>query len=153
MAAPTVLLADDDPGVRTLLERALTRAEMRVVSVGNGMDALTALDLESFDAALLDVSMPVLGGLELLGEIRRRRPELGVVIMTGLGTIDTAVRAMKEGAHDFLQKPFDGTRVVVDAVRKAIAPRSAGAQTEKGTVGGSSQIREMHTTRRLLPLP
>ncbi len=145
VTAPTVLLADDDPGVRTLLERALTRAEMRVVSVGNGMDALAALDLEPFDAALLDVSMPVLGGLELLGEIRRRRPELGVVLMTGLGTIDTAVRAMKEGALDFLQKPFEGTRVVIDALQRAIAPRAS----ERVAVGTAQMLGNSPPIERL----
>jgi DNA-binding NtrC family response regulator len=108
MVVPTsrVLVVDDEKSILTLLEEALTQWGYQVTSAGTAAEALTALRTQVFDAALSDVRMPDMSGLDLLREIKKRDESIEVVIMTGYPTISSAVEALKEGAYDYLSKPL-----------------------------------------------
>jgi DNA-binding NtrC family response regulator len=101
-----VLVVDDEKSILTLLEEALTQWGYQVTSAGTGAEALNALRTQVFDAALTDVRMPDMSGLDLLREIKKRDESIEVVIMTGYPTISSAVEALKEGAYDYLSKPL-----------------------------------------------
>jgi DNA-binding NtrC family response regulator len=100
---PAVLVVDDDESFRTLVADRLTRTGHRVAPAADGKLALTLLD--GVEVALVDLLMPGMDGLELLRRIRALRPDVGVIMLTGHGTVDNAVEAMKAGAADYLQKP------------------------------------------------
>jgi DNA-binding NtrC family response regulator len=108
MVVPTsrVLVVDDEKSILTLLEEALTQWGYQVTTAGTAAEALTALRTQVFDAALSDVRMPDMSGLDLLREIKKRDESIEVVIMTGYPTISSAVEALKEGAYDYLSKPL-----------------------------------------------
>lgn len=102
-----ILVADDDATLRSELASLLREDGHEVIPAADGGEALRAVDRESFDLALLDLRMPKATGLEVLHRIRVQRPETAVVMITGAGTIDAAVEAMKAGAMDFVEKPYE----------------------------------------------
>ena len=102
-----ILVADDDADIRMSLSERLHWLGHEVVTAGDGQAALKAVEGHALDLAFLDVSMPRLNGIEALKLIRKRWPNLPVVVVTAYGTIRLAVEAMKEGAVDFITKPFE----------------------------------------------
>src|SRR3989441_3125445 len=107
MAEPaTLLVADDDPGLRESLERTLTREGYRVVLASDGRAALERVQARGVDLIVTDLRMPGLTGLELLRAAKAIRPDVDVILLTAFGTVEEAVKAMKDGAYDFLTKPF-----------------------------------------------
>lgn len=102
-----ILVADDDPDIVLSLSERLRWLGHDVIAAGDGQAAVMAVDSHTIDLAFLDIGMPRLGGIEALKRIRQRRPNLPVVILTAFGTIRLAVEAMKEGAIDFITKPFE----------------------------------------------
>jgi len=101
-----VLVTDDERPIREGCHRVLTGKGYAVLAAENGQMALEVLEKEPVDILLLDLKMPVLGGEEVLEIVRTRYPQLPVIIITGHGTVDTAVQCMKKGAYDFITKPF-----------------------------------------------
>jgi len=101
-----VLVVDDEMSILLLLKEALTQWGYEVTCAATGAEALAALRSQLFDAALTDVRMPDMSGLDLLREIKRQDESIEVVIMTGYPTIASAVEALKEGAYDYLSKPL-----------------------------------------------
>jgi DNA-binding NtrC family response regulator len=101
-----VLVVDDEIGMQVALREVLQRLGHEARIAPDALTALSLLENESFDLVLSDVRMPEMSGLELLGRIRPRWPDLPVLIMTAYGTIEDAVDAMKSGAADYLLKPF-----------------------------------------------
>ena len=101
-----VLVTDDERPIREGCHRVLTGKGYAVLLAENGQMALEVLEKEPVDILLLDLKMPVLGGEEVLEIVRTRHPQLPVIIITGHGTVDTAVECMKKGAYDFITKPF-----------------------------------------------
>jgi DNA-binding NtrC family response regulator len=108
-----VLIVDDEASIRDSLEMILSYERYAVSQAANGREALEVLDRQPIDAVLLDIKMPDKDGLEVLEEIHSRRPDLPVVMISGHGTIETAVEATKRGAFDFLAKPLDRDRVLL----------------------------------------
>lgn len=102
----TILVVDDELVIREVLEDFLSTEGYEVISVASGEQALQELEEEHYDAILSDLMMPQMNGLELMAEINARGYQLVKVIMTGYGTIETAVQAMKVGADDYILKPF-----------------------------------------------
>jgi two-component system, NtrC family, response regulator HydG len=103
---PTLLVADDDPGLRESLERTLTREGYRVVLASDGRAALERVQAGGVDLIVTDLKMPGLTGLELLRAAKAIMPDVDVILLTAFGTVEEAVKAMKDGAYDFLTKPF-----------------------------------------------
>jgi len=100
-----VLIVDDDEALRGLLVRELSRSAGRVTQAASAAACLERLAEEEPDVVLLDLQLPDRPGIELLGQLRQERPAVEVVVLTAHGTIDTALQAMKLGAHDYLRKP------------------------------------------------
>jgi two-component system, NtrC family, response regulator HydG len=119
----TLLVADDDPAVRESLERALTREGYAVVLAPDGQAALERLQAGGIDLVLSDLKMPGLSGLELLPRAKAVAPDVDFVMLTAFGTVEEAVRAMKDGATDFLTKPFQRAQLV-KVVRQALERRT-----------------------------
>jgi two-component system, NtrC family, nitrogen regulation response regulator GlnG len=105
--AGRILIADDEDGIRWVLEKGFRGGGHQVTSVKDGTAALREAEAEPFDLILLDVRMPGIDGLSLLSLLKERRPETPVVIMTAHGSMQTAIEAMQKGAYDYLAKPFD----------------------------------------------
>ncbi len=107
MTQASILVAEDDQVQREIICDILALAGYAVSSSSSGEEGLEALRNENHDLLLTDMRMPGIDGLELLRQAKRMRPELGVVVMTAHATIQTAVTAIREGAVDYLEKPFD----------------------------------------------
>jgi signal transduction histidine kinase len=120
-----ILVADDDPDIRMSLSERLRWLGHEVVTAGDGQGALRAIEGAALDLVFLDVSMPRLNGIEALKLIRKRWPNLPVVVVTAYGTIRLAVEAMKEGAVDFITKPFEQGQIdhTVTAMTERIGQR------------------------------
>jgi two-component system phosphate regulon sensor histidine kinase PhoR len=114
-----VLVVDDEKVVRDGCRRVLTGRAFQVLTSENGRQAMETLAGEAIDIILLDLKMPVMGGEEVLEETRTRYPEIPVIIITGHGTIDTAVECMKKGAYDFITKPFQIDQFLLTVERAA----------------------------------
>jgi len=108
----TLLIADDDPGLRESLERTLTREGYRVVLASDGRAALERVQAGGVDLIVTDLKMPGLTGLELLRAAKAILPDVDVILLTAFGTVEEAVKAMKDGAYDFLTKPFRREQLV-----------------------------------------
>ncbi len=120
--AQTILIVDDDPVQRRLLEAAITRAGMAVVTAPGGVPALELLNGprgDQFTLVLLDLIMPDMDGLTVMAKLRATHPSLPVIVLTAKGGIDSAVEAMRAGASDFLVKPASPERITV-SIRNAL---------------------------------
>jgi two-component system NtrC family sensor kinase len=102
-----ILVVDDELGIRDLLTMELSSLGYYIETASDGVQALEAIGLQDFQLVLCDIKMPYVGGLQVLESIRIKHPEVEVIMMTGYGTVETAVEALKCGAYDFIQKPFD----------------------------------------------
>ncbi len=117
---PTVFIVDDDPSVLKGLRLLMKSVKLKVQTYSGAQDFLDAYDPDQPGCLVLDVRMPGMSGLELQETLRKKNTTIPVIIITGYGEVPTAVQAMKEGAVDFLEKPFNA-QVLVDQVQKAIA--------------------------------
>jgi two-component system, NtrC family, response regulator HydG len=123
----TLLVADDDPAVRESLDRVLTREGYTVVLAPDGQAALERLQTGGIDLVLSDLKMPGLSGLELLPKAKAVAPDVDFIMLTAFGTVEEAVKAMKDGAADFLTKPFQRAQLI-KVVRQALERRTLIAQ-------------------------
>jgi DNA-binding NtrC family response regulator len=114
---PNILIAEDDDTQRLILQDILKASHFDVKATASAKDALGALREDTYNVLLTDMRMPEVDGLELLKQAKRLRPELEVVVMTAYATVQTAVNAMKEGATDYLAKPFDKDELLVTIER------------------------------------
>jgi len=106
MNEPQILVIDDELGIREGCKRALTPQGFLVETAENGEEGLRKIESGSFDLALIDVMMPGMSGIDLISVIHQHDAELVCIIITGYATVELAVRALKQGAYDFLTKPF-----------------------------------------------
>ena len=120
VAAPTVFVVDDDAGMRHGLEFLLKHAGMQVQGFGSAKDFLDFYRPGMRGCLLLDVRMPGISGLDLQEHLRKNGIKLPVVILTAYGNIPMAVRAMQQGAVDFIEKPYDSA-VLLERVHRALA--------------------------------
>jgi DNA-binding NtrC family response regulator len=152
--APSVLLVDDEVDFRETVAEKLGLGGYRVSAVGDAAAALAAVKSESFAVALVDIRMPGMDGLTLLRALREAHPGIEVIMVTGHGTIETAVEAMRAGAHHFLTKPVKLAELevaVAKAVEKGRLERDsilrrqerAWTRVHGSIVGASAGIREV----------
>ena len=102
---PPVLIVDDDQEMCELAETGLARRGLSVSWCLSAPEALTRMDAEDFSVLVVDIHMEGMNGLELCHEAMGKRPDLAVIVMTGFGSMDHAVSAMRAGAYDFITKP------------------------------------------------
>lgn len=115
-----VLLVDDEKDFLDVLGERMKIRGMDVSTVASAKDALKITEKQSFDAIVLDLMMPEMDGLELLQTIKAKNPELQVILLTGHGSIEKGVEAMRLGAMDFLEKPAD-LESLTEKIKKAQA--------------------------------
>ncbi len=115
----TVLVVDDEQGIRDGSERILTRMGCRVHTASNGEDGLAVIATEAIDILFLDLKMPGIDGMEVLGRVSQTHPHILVIVITGFATVETAIEAMKQGAYDFIPKPFDPDQLRIVNARAA----------------------------------
>jgi len=116
------LVIDDDDAVLTAFRMALKRENHQVATASSGVEALALAHEQEFDIAILDLKMPGMDGLEVLRRLKGIAPSTSVIILTGHGTLDGAVQAMKDGAYDFIQKPVNPVDLI-DLIRRAADER------------------------------
>ena len=144
MAKPTVLIVDDEPDLVELVALTLERMDLATASAGDLASARRLLSEQRFDLCLTDMRLPDGDGLDLVAWIEQRQPQLPVAVITAHGNVESAVRALKAGAFDFVSKPLD-LGVLRRLVNSAIRLRSgddAGATTRHGPqlLGGSASM-------------
>ena|SRR5436190_2064743 len=125
----TVLLVDDEPGVRSALGGVLRDEGYAVDAVDSGEACLDRVTRSAYDVIVLDVWLPGIDGLTTLQRLRERQVDAPVVIISGHGNIESAVRAIKMGAFDFVEKPLSLDKTVL-VVRNAIRQRHLEAENK-----------------------
>ena len=133
---PDILLVDDDERLRNAAGKVLAAGGHRVVMASSGREALERLNQETVALVVSDLRLPDLNGIALLKWVRELRPETEVVMITGHGSIEKAVEAMRLGAYDFIQKPLDST-ALLKAVAKALG-KAAARQRKPSTPASTS---------------
>jgi DNA-binding NtrC family response regulator len=152
-----ILVIDDDQGVRESMERMLRGAGYTVQSAGSGEEGLTLARGNAFDVILSDMRMPGISGIDVLQKLREQRVDSAFIVMTGFGTVDTAVEAMKLGAVDFVQKPFFRDELLM-RVRSAAERRQLARQVDllqrqiRGSGSLDALIGESEAMRRVKEL-
>jgi len=155
--AHKILIVDDEQNMRVALFEALSRNGHEVAVAENGQMALEMISRQPPELVITDIKMPGMDGLELLRQVKALRPELPVVIMTGFATVDTAVEAMKQGAFDYLLKPFPvevieetvarvfalGNRVVQPTVRPGAQKTVEASAFEKPIIGRNPKLLQL----------
>ncbi|MBI3159883.1 MAG: response regulator [Chloroflexi bacterium] len=131
MSEARVLVVDDEPGITQLTERLLARSGFVVQTVNQPRQGLRRLQDEAFDLLLVDIRMPEMDGFALMEAAQRVQPDLAVVIMTGFGTLETAMRALHEGADGLILKPFEQGSELVKTVRAALKERQQKRETAR----------------------
>ncbi len=116
---PKILVIDDEKSIRNTLQDILTHENYEVVLAEDGQEAIEKADQQKFDVVLCDVKMPGMDGIEVLDRFREIDPDATFVMISGHGTIDTAVEAIKKGAFDFISKPLDLNRLLI-TIRNAM---------------------------------
>jgi DNA-binding NtrC family response regulator len=104
---PSILIVDDDKNALLGYLKVLRQDNFVVEGAANGYEALKKIEQRSFDIMITDIRMPQLDGITLLKEVRKRNPDISVILVTAYGTIDSAVEAMKLGAETYLTKPVN----------------------------------------------
>jgi two-component system, NtrC family, response regulator AtoC len=150
-----VLIADDEPNLRRVVSAILAREGYEVLQAADGEEALELLD-ENVDAVITDLRMPRLDGMSLLRHIATEAPDTPVIIITAHGSVETAVEAVKLGAFDYIEKPFEQEQIrqiVAKAVRQSEAQRRTPRMFDPhditehgrfGIVGQSAQMRQIY---------
>jgi two-component system nitrogen regulation response regulator NtrX len=147
----SVLVVDDEKNILTSLSRALRIEDYDVDVAGSGTIALAKVDEKAYDALLVDVMMPQMDGITLLRTLRERGNDLPVLVMSGHGTIETAVEATRLGAHDFIEKPIATERLLLSLERALEFTRlaaendalRAAAGVSTGLLGESAAMRQL----------
>ena len=119
MRSGTILVVDDERGIREMLQAVLQDEGLAVTAVGSGEEALSALSRELFDLILLDVWLPGMDGLEVMRQVHAAGHRMPIVMISGHASAELAARAVREGALDFIEKPLSLERVLV-SVRNAL---------------------------------
>ncbi len=142
----TILIADDDPDIRDILKDALSSLGYRASTASNGKECLDRLEQDGPELVFLDIEMPDKSGLDLLKDIRQRGIDVTVVMITAYGTIERAVTAMREGAYDFITKPFELDHIALvvekalerDKLRRDVERLATDAGERYRLIGGES---------------
>jgi DNA-binding NtrC family response regulator len=142
---PRILIADDEPVTLELIVERLQAEGYEVEVVPGGKQAIEAAKKSSFKVVLTDLSMPGMGGMEVLAHFAAQHPETLVIVLTGFGTVETAVEAMKRGAYDYLSKPANPDELIL-TLKRAVEHK----ELKEENVALRSQIQEHNRVGRLI---
>jgi DNA-binding NtrC family response regulator len=160
-----ILIADDEEITLKHLRYALEKDGYEIDSVMNGLDALKKIEREQFDILIADIKMPGVDGITLLSEVKDKHPDVDVIIITGFGSIESAVNAMSKGATDYITKPFNldelGLKIKKIEEKKRLEKENVALKislnppfplAEKKTVGGFSFIAKSKVMKRVIDI-
>jgi signal transduction histidine kinase/CheY-like chemotaxis protein len=120
MTSPSVLIVDDEPGIAKLCERLLSRAGFQPVAFTAPHEAMKYLESHPMDLLLVDIRMPEVDGFDLVAFAKAQQPDIAILVMTGFGTVETAIRALRQGVDGLILKPFERSDELVQAARQAL---------------------------------
>jgi signal transduction histidine kinase len=123
MASPLVLVLDDEPGIVLLCKRLLTRAGFDVLDFTDPRAAMDELTRRRVDILLVDIRMPDVDGFEIIAHAQQNQPDIAVLVMTGFGTVETAIRALRQGVDGLILKPFAQGEELIAAIKQALADK------------------------------
>jgi DNA-binding NtrC family response regulator len=140
-----ILFVDDDTTILSLVEEYLSAFNYRVSVVDNGLKALELIEEKNFDIVFTDFKMPDINGLELLALIKEYRPLTEVIIVTGHGTMESAIQAMKYGSYDYIQKPFklEVLKILIEKIYEE-------KKLKQGNIILKSRLKERHKYDQLI---
>jgi len=118
----SILVADDEKGIREFLEITLKKEGYGVTLASNGAEAISLCEKKKFDIILADIKMPQGDGYTILRKVKKLHPDTIVIMITAYGSLESAIEAMREGAFDYISKPFDVNDVKV-LIQSALAKR------------------------------
>ena len=154
-----VLIVDDEPSIRKVLAAHLGRMGYDVATAQDGAEAISALEDDLFHVVVSDMQMPVVNGLDLLRWVREHQPGLPLILITAHGTVDSAVQALKDGAFDYISKPFDQDELQA-SIAKALATERRNAHHatadpgERGIIGETPIMRGIYQlVEKVAPSP
>jgi len=163
MTPMRVLIIDDELSIRKLIEKELTTPHRTIVTAENALNAMDLVNRENFDVIVVDIKLPDGDGLDLLGIFREKLPDVEVIMITGYGTVESALKAMRLGAYDYITKPFNLERLemILDKAyervclkrqnRRLLQERAVDSDAPR-LVGKSPSIRNiMHLIRKVAP--
>ena len=119
MESISILVVDDEPGIASLCNRVLSRAGHEVTSLIDPRAAMDQLQATRFDLLLVDIRMPEVDGFDVISRARIAQPDIAVLVMTGFGTVETAIRALRQGVDGLILKPFEKSEELLQAVQQA----------------------------------
>ena len=132
MGAETILVVDDDEDILDLIERHLSNRGYEVLTAYDGEQAISLLDKLMFDLVITDLKMPKFDGMEVLKKAKEKDPNIEVVILTGHGTMDNVVEALRDGgAFDYLQKPLHNIKQLSFVTKKALERKRLRLENQK----------------------
>jgi DNA-binding response OmpR family regulator len=153
-----ILMVDDEASIRLTLGAILTRVGYDVTSAGNGEEAVPLLEQQAFDLLLVDLKMPGMGGMQVVAAARQRQPDIAVIVLTGHGSLDTAIEGIHQDVFDYLLKTSEPAAVVervkaglaarekalrqrtlLDVVGTAVQELRGGSQAGEAEPGGSTE--------------
>ena len=154
LSQANILIIDDEEIMRDSCRQTFSQDGNRVEAAEDGLKGLAMLEKESFDLVILDLKMPGLSGMEVLKKIRESNPEAMVIVITGYATVESAVEAMKNGAYDFIPKPFtpDSLRMIVKRAleKKQLALENVLLRSEvKASLGQESIIGQSEIMKKV----
>jgi DNA-binding response OmpR family regulator len=121
--SPQILVVDDEKTLRHFLKLHLQEQDYHVTEAADGATALNLIDKNRFDVALVDLRLTDMNGLDVVRYLRKNSPQTSIIILTAYGTLDSAIEALRQGAHDYLTKPFD-TAELLASVADSLASQS-----------------------------
>jgi two-component system nitrogen regulation response regulator NtrX len=148
-----ILIIDDEPGIRTVLSDIIKDENHQVFTGGDGFEGLAILKEESIDLVILDVWLPNMGGIDVLKEIKKEYSDIEVIMISGHANIDIAVKAVKLGAYDFLEKPLSLDKIInlitnalkLEKLKKENAILKNSILIEDTMIGSSGPMQEIWT--------
>lgn len=157
MESAAILVVDDEPGIALLCKRILSRVGYDVNALTDPREAIEHLQHQRIDLLLVDIRMPDIDGFDVISRAQRAQPDAAVLVMTGFGTVETAIRALRQGVDGLILKPFDKSEELLEAVKQAIADNrrkrdTARAQALRPLFDATESLFSETNMDRLFPL-